>query len=197
MQRLENRTADELYGEIERFAAESRASLLADGTAWSMHVDGKVPDNPVADAYSESGLRKAIATQGRIKFDKLLSPDFLLAIKHNAGFMAILDRLVERFACYGVVRNPLSVLASWQSVDIVNTGRLPVGERLDQDCARRRRNAACARSAALHPRLVLSLRQARSARTDHSLRGYVDTGGKALRSSRRAHATSTSLCIRR
>jgi hypothetical protein len=61
-----------------------------------------------------------------------LTADFTLAIKHNAGFAAMLELLAERFPCYGIVRNPLAVLASWNSVNLpVQKGHVPVGEQID------------------------------------------------------------------
>jgi len=49
-----------------------------------------------------------------IEVDKQLSPDFLLVMKHNSAFAGVLDRLVRRLPVYAVVRNPLSILSSWQ-----------------------------------------------------------------------------------
>ncbi|WP_330970763.1 hypothetical protein, partial [Lysobacter sp. A3-1-A15] len=55
-----------------------------------------------------------------------------LVIKHNAAFTALLPQLRERFQTRAIVRHPLSVLASWNSVDLpVSRGHIPAGERLD------------------------------------------------------------------
>ena len=52
-------------------------------------------------------------------------------VKHNAAFAALLPSLAEAFECLALVRNPLAVLASWNSVDLpVAQGHLPAGERL-------------------------------------------------------------------
>ena len=51
-------------------------------------------------------------------------------VKHNALFAALLPELQEFFPCIAVVRNPLAVLASWQTVDLpVHGGRVPEGEK--------------------------------------------------------------------
>ena len=69
--------------------------------------------------------------------DKPLSPRFTLLVKHNALFAALLPRLADSFPVLALVRNPLSVLASWQTVNLpVNRGRLPAGEELDPDLHR-------------------------------------------------------------
>ena len=71
---------------------------------------------------------------GRDAIDKPLSANFTLLIKHNALFAALLPRLTESFSCLALVRNPLSVLASWQTVDLpVHRGRIPAGEEIDRE----------------------------------------------------------------
>ena len=124
---------------IEVFYAQSRASLAADGTAWSQQVDGLVPDNPFASERSADGQRVREAERGRIRVaDDGMAPGFTLAIKHNAAFTALLPELAKRFETCAVVRNPLAVLASWHSVDLpVSHGRLPAGEHFDAALARR------------------------------------------------------------
>lgn len=118
---------------IADFFQHSRASLLASGTAKSQQVHGQVPDNPFDGALDGNGMRMRTANLGEIRVDKPLTPDFTLVIKHNATFTALLPALVPAYACYAVIRNPLAVLASWNSVDLpVAQGRLPAGERLDQ-----------------------------------------------------------------
>lgn len=117
---------------IAGFFERSRASLHASGAAKSQQVDGKIPDNPFGSAVDGRGARVRTAHLGDIHVDKALTADFTLVIKHNATFTALLPTLVTTYACYAVIRNPLAVLASWNSVDLpVAHGRLPAGERLD------------------------------------------------------------------
>ena len=69
---------------------------------------------------------------GEIEIGKPLTPRFTLVIKHNALFAATLPELADTFPCLALVRNPLSVLASWQTVNLpVQRGRIPAGEELD------------------------------------------------------------------
>ena len=57
-----------------------------------------------------------------------------LVVKHCGSFTATLDRLVTRFPVYAIVRNPLSMLASWSTVEFaVQRGRVPVAEGLDPE----------------------------------------------------------------
>jgi hypothetical protein len=53
-------------------------------------------------------------------------------------FTALLPILAQRFPVFAMVRNPLAVLASWNSVDIpAKQGRVPKAEIYDQDLVHR------------------------------------------------------------
>jgi hypothetical protein len=127
------RDSSAICGEIDRFFEATRKSLLKNRTALSKHAQGKVPDNPFPDKYSRSGLRLGrAAAVSKITIDKDLSEDFLLIIKHPAAFTALLPVLVERFRCFAVIRNPVSVLSSWNSIAVpVENGHAPAAENLD------------------------------------------------------------------
>ncbi len=61
-----------------------------------------------------------------------LSENFLLGMKHNAHYSCVLPQIVAQpaFAVIAIVRHPLEVIRSWQSVDIpISQGRLPAAER--------------------------------------------------------------------
>ena len=122
---------------IGDFAEQARARILAERRASSVQVDGRLDDNRTASRHTDAGLRRLRGEWGDIAIDKPLSADFTLLIKHNALFAALLPRLTESFPCLALVRNPLSVLASWQTVDLpVHRGRIPAGEELDGELHR-------------------------------------------------------------
>jgi hypothetical protein len=124
---------------IAQFFAATRRSLLEERRAVSKSVGGSVPDNTFGEGRGgQDNLRYSLASHGEVSFaGKALSPDFTLAVKHNAGFTALLDRLTPRFACFGIVRHPLAVLASWNSVKLpVQQGHIPAGEQIDADLRR-------------------------------------------------------------
>lgn len=142
---------DVIYSEIARHVAEIRRSLLESGTAISKHVDGCVPDDPFDSTYPNlvrrfvrpllrwhafgrgAGRgRRLRVTRGVIAVEKQLSSDFLLCVKHPAAFTALLAGLVDRFRCYAIIRNPLSVLASWNSCQMhMWNGHSPTAEYFD------------------------------------------------------------------
>ena len=127
---------DSICDEIDRYLEATRVSIETQKVAISRHVNGLVPDNHFGDQRSDSGLRKSMASFGEISITKELSTNFLLAIKHPAEFTAILESLSKRFPCYAVIRNPLSVLTSWNSCEVpVANGHAPNAENLDINLA--------------------------------------------------------------
>lgn len=128
---------EEICREILHYFAKTRKTLLTTGYAISQHVEGLIPDNTFADEKSETGLRACKDEKGYVAVAKPLSDDFLLGIKHLGPFTAMLPDLISHLPCYALVRNPLAILASWNSVDLpMREGRHPAAERLDPDLAR-------------------------------------------------------------
>ena len=122
---------------IADFFRAARAQLLHDGSAPSKQRDGLVPDNPFG-ARDDSGERRLQVSVGRLQLPAPPPPDFTLVVKHNAAFAALLPQLAARFQTLAIVRHPLAVLASWNSVALpVRAGRIPAGERLDPALAQR------------------------------------------------------------
>lgn len=126
-------TPSEALATIEGFAQGVRGRIVTRRRASTVQVDGRLADN-VVDAEAVDGLRRRQAAQAEMDIDKPLSERFSLLVKHNALFAALLPQLARSFPCIGLVRNPLAVLASWQTVDLpVNRGRIPAGEQFDPD----------------------------------------------------------------
>ncbi len=110
---------------IEHFASEQRRSILDRGVALSLHVDGRVLGARVSDARDADGLRVPMGTRSEIAVEPPTSPEFTLVIKHPVAFTALLPILLERFEVFAIVRNPLAVLASWESAPFLQReGRL-------------------------------------------------------------------------
>ena len=131
------RDAEAACARIGDFAGITREQLLAERRARSVNVNGRLSDDRVSETRSAEGLRRPLGGLGEIRFDKPLSDDFTLLIKHNALFAGLLGCLADSFPVLGLVRNPVAVLASWQTVDLpVRHGRIPMGERFDSSLAR-------------------------------------------------------------
>jgi hypothetical protein len=115
------------------FSQKCRDSLLENGNATSLQINGKIAEVMFAQKPVENGLRDLLPEKGIICVNKSLSADFTLTIKHNLGFTAILEKLTTAFRCFGVIRNPLSVIASWQTINMpLSRGKAPVAEALDK-----------------------------------------------------------------
>ena len=124
--------AETACGLIERFVESTRARAIAEGIVPTVHVHGQLDDDRVEGEAGDDGLRRRRGEQGEIALATALAPDFGLLIKHNALFAALLPHLAPRFDCLAIVRNPLAILASWQTVDLpVARGRIPAGEQFD------------------------------------------------------------------
>ncbi|SJZ90270.1 hypothetical protein [Novilysobacter spongiicola] len=121
---------------VSQFFESTRRQLLDDGTAVGKHRGGALPDNPFSSERNSAGRRRLQVSRGVIEIGRPASR-FTLVVKHNAAFTALLPELAAALPTLAVVRNPLSVLASWNSVDLpVGRGRLPAGERLCPALAR-------------------------------------------------------------
>ena len=120
---------------IRQFLARTRRRILEEGLAESVHVQGRVDDDMVATNAVGSALRRPRTQRGDIRIGKSVARDFTLLVKHNALFTALLPDLTRRdsaarLRCLSIVRNPVAVLASWQTVDLpVQRGRIPAGEQ--------------------------------------------------------------------
>jgi hypothetical protein len=115
---------------IMQFCLYAREQIRSEKAIVTKQHDGSLPTNPVSD--DGGALRKEVVKLGVLEIDKDLSNEFTLLVKHNALFSALLEELTEAFAVYAVVRNPLAVLVSWQTVDLpVHSGHVPMGEKFD------------------------------------------------------------------
>jgi len=123
---------------INDFCFEMRKSLHESGVAISKHAGGTISDNFATGQVSRTGMRLRKKEHGRVRIDKSLSENFTLAIKHPGAFSALLETLREHFECFGIVRNPLATLASWNSLAAfpLKDGHAPIVEKLDVDLAR-------------------------------------------------------------
>ena len=125
------------------FNRRMRPLILEEGLAQTKHRAGEVPDNPFGSAArgeggasagtsAKTGGRQSDLQKGQVAHNKELSEDFTLVIKQPAMFSALLTALVGRFPSYAIIRNPLSTLASWNSVEIpLRQGHAHAAEKYD------------------------------------------------------------------
>jgi len=122
----------EVINKIGSFINTQRLSLLSDGNAVSKTLGGIVPDNHLKAAGSGAEKRVATIDSTTLFIDKKLQKDFTLVIKHCSFFAGIVELLVDYYQCFAIVRNPLSTLLSWNSVELkVAHGYAPAAESFD------------------------------------------------------------------
>jgi hypothetical protein len=127
---------EDVADRVQRFASDTRTSALTRGVVRSKSVNGAVVGSKVSDEKDEKGLRLRLTQVGEIPVGKPLTDDFTLAIKQCGGFTAALEVLTDRFPVFALVRNPLSLLLSWQAVPMpIREGRIPVAESLRPELA--------------------------------------------------------------
>jgi hypothetical protein len=91
----------------------------------------------VVEEHRPGRLRRSVARPGRVRIKKSLSPEFWLVVKHPGPFTAPLEALARHFPAYALIRNPLAVLASWNSTSLpVNRGHEPVVELFNSSLRR-------------------------------------------------------------
>lgn len=123
--------------QVRAFFRDVRSQIIQQHSAPSKVHDGRVPDNLYGEAGGD-GRRPLQAHPGLLHVAADLPAGFTLVIKHNAAFAALLPTLAAQFDTFAIVRNPLAIIASWQSVELpVQQGHVPAGERLDPALAGR------------------------------------------------------------
>src|SRR6056297_363536 len=100
---------------VPDFYAATRRSVLKHKTAVARVVEGKMTDNHFSTV---KGKRETLVRKQEFRIEKPLSNDFKLACKHNALFTILLKDLQKQYPVFAFIRNPLSVLASWNTLNI-------------------------------------------------------------------------------
>lgn len=107
---------DDLHRVILEFAAEQRRSILERGVAVTKHVGGQVTGTIVEDSRSAGDPRRSLVERGEIPISPPREHRFTLVVKHPIVFTAQLRGLHARMSLFALVRNPLAVLGSWETM---------------------------------------------------------------------------------
>lgn len=115
---------------LDEYFAATRAAILTHGCASAKLGTGGSEDNYFIRA-PDSGLRRDVGEKRALAFGNISTPDFTLVIKHPNAFSAMLEGLAGRYPVFAMIRNPLAVLASWNSIDAAfRTGHAPIAEAI-------------------------------------------------------------------
>lgn len=124
-------SAEDFVARLSQEFNTIRRTILAGGSvADRRRSDGGPITNYFTDPLPD-GRREAAFTICNVT--RLgLSAHFVLGVKHNALYSAVLPEIVAstRFRVVTMIRDPVALLISWRSLDLpISRGRLPVGER--------------------------------------------------------------------
>lgn len=116
----------------ESFFAEQRKSALCSGEVLARIHRALLDENTFHEAAGSDGLRHARISLQKIRHGKTLNHRFTLVVKHPNALTAILADLAPHFPCFAIIRDPISVLASWNTLAIpLRDGHAPAAENLD------------------------------------------------------------------
>jgi hypothetical protein len=118
---------------ITHYQQHVRAQLLASKQVRALVIEGEESNTFASNSPNEK-RKTVISGAADILVAKAFSHDFTLVIKHPNAFSALLPELTQAWPCYAIIRNPLAVLASWNSLDHpLSRGRAPMAEAFDQE----------------------------------------------------------------
>jgi hypothetical protein len=167
---------------VEEFIQTTRTQLLHEGTAPSHAMQGRIESNPVSSESDPDQPRRVIHNHQLVAFGKPNHNHFQLVIKHNAPFTALLEPLAQQYPLAVVIRNPVALLCSWQTVPLpIREGRLPMAERYDKDL----RESLAGLSEPLHRQIAIldwCFDKYRSAQIHYKYEDLIRTGGRVLAS---------------
>jgi hypothetical protein len=114
-----NKTGEKV---VEEAFLKFRKQLLLEKKAPVRTQGGQITDNNFSE---NSGQRTRVVQRELHTFDKPLQKDFTLIMKHCAEFTLLMPGLAQQYQSWALVRNPLALLASWNSVNIpASRGRI-------------------------------------------------------------------------
>lgn len=125
------RDSHERHFFLTNYFAKSREGILKEKTINALDFDS---DSNTFAGDSNRGRETNIKGFKTLEVDKHLSSDFTFVIKHPNAFSALLNELCVNWRCFAVMRNPVSVIASWRSLNHpLSEGRAPMAELFDEE----------------------------------------------------------------
>lgn len=122
--------ATQRYDYLVQYFSKLRNDIADKNAISILDIEG---DGTNTFQYNDQGARQTHIKGHRSQYiTKELDQNFTLLIKHPNIFSALLSELKKHWECYALVRNPLSVLASWESLaHPLSSGHAPMAELYD------------------------------------------------------------------
>ncbi len=115
---------------LARFFTDIRAQVKMRG-----EIPAMILEDETTNTFARTGIRgrkSAIRGTHWVKPSQGFTDNFTLVIKHPNAFSALIGELKNSFSCYALIRNPLAILASWNTLDHpLRDGHAPMAEEFD------------------------------------------------------------------
>ena len=122
---------------LQQFFDRTRRMIKSERQAPARLVNGVLTSNLFERPRHDGQPRRHVGQLDVIRIDKELDDNFTLAVKYPLVFLALLPQLVTKFPVVALVRHPLSLLASWNTVDTgIRHGRVAMAEMFDAELSR-------------------------------------------------------------
>jgi hypothetical protein len=130
-------TIAESLGKIAEVFEKQRTLIENTGTAESLSLNGKVPDNHLSYRASIENQRQNLLDGSSIRVDNLQpGTDYALIIKHPIIICSLLPEAAKEYPVFAIVRDPLSTHVSWCFTPFpVSQGRAGILERRHPELA--------------------------------------------------------------
>ncbi len=123
---LAHLATDELVPFVASELERQRRLITEQGRAESTIAVSTLGNHYDPSSDGRAGARRRVVALGSIEISESNVDELTLVVKHTIPFTCHLGSLAERWPMFGVVRNPLSILASWSSIDAsYRSGRIP------------------------------------------------------------------------
>jgi hypothetical protein len=131
---LKLRSRPEQIHFIQNSFYEYRVNILNKLEAPSLQIHGEFITDSFPAFKKNRKYRSNKAHLGLVKISKKIDQDFALIVKHPSIFTGLLPDLSKVYKCVAVIRNPLAILSSWNSINTYHqTGRSPSAEAVDPE----------------------------------------------------------------
>lgn len=115
---------------LDSYFSTTRSTILAHGCATAKMGRADSEENYFLPG-SGTSLRQDVGEQRTLTFKQIDTSRFTLLVKHPNAFTAMLEGLQGIYPVFAMIRNPLAVLASWNSIEAAfRTGHAPIAEAI-------------------------------------------------------------------
>jgi hypothetical protein len=122
-------SVEDWYVSLDNFILQTRKNIMLKGFALAK-VGPSNNESNYFKSISSDILRQDEGKKSILSFN-ISSDQFTLLIKHPNAFTAMLPQLSKRYKVAALIRNPLAILASWNTINAnFRFGHAPIAEEI-------------------------------------------------------------------